>query len=627
MKSVRAHPHEKPHHPHRPLAVLLFAFVLLLGLFSVHESSTWLHIQTGVRILAERAVPAADGFSYTFSGRPWTTDSWLADVLFQRLHGSAGPWGLIVLKAVTCAAAFTLLLPVSASSPLLAASVLALGAVAAWPGLTETPFFFDALLLALLLRALRPRSRFHWAMVAQVGLIELLWSNLHGSTAVLGLWVTGLKAFKAGLREEHPGDSLRQGALVAAAAAGFILNPLGFGAMTHMFGQAGSALAGWQSVSSAVGLYALFVLLGVWACWITLQQEFFMTVTAATLLLLSFLVPVLRPLYILAVCPVITLALGHFIHPLRDTHSRLARLVAVMAGVFALHYYWIYVPFSGLRGYGSESMAGVLHFLDSNGVRGRMFNEPESGEALLAGGRPVFVDARVGLYGRLFLKDAAHWSLQWRQLREVYGFDYAVILNRRAGSPARVLDEDPEWRLAYADDTALLYVRKTGGSGWLVSSTPRRLAAPNRLWPDGIDAALAEPRTRARVLDELDRWIVQSPDSAQALLWKAYALDALKLPQKAERLISVAGGRPRAAWDPELLACLGFIQERRGRGAEARRAYERAALLARRAGNRAVEAEVLPRLAVLLEAGSQSGRGQRLRERAEGLSARLISAD
>lgn len=620
MKGVRAHPHEKPHHPHRPLSFLLFLFVFLLGLFSVHESSTWLHIQTGARILAERALPSADSFSYTFSGRPWTTGSWLADVVFRHLHASGGPWALTAFKAVSFATAFTLLLPVNPASPLLAASVLGLAALAAWPGMTETPAFFDVLLLSLLLRALRPRGRFHWSMAAQVGLVELLWSNLHSSTALLGLWVTGLKALKAALRHEQPGDWLRYGLLTAAAAAGFLLNPLGPAAVGHAFHQAVTASAGWQSLSLSQAFYAFFALAGAWACWITLQQEFFLTLTAATLLFLSFLVPDMRPLYLMAVCPVLTLALGHFVSPLRETPSRLRRLTAAMGVLFALHYYWIYAPFGRLRGYGSSAMDGVLHFLDSNGVRGRMFNEPQTGPVLLASGRPVFVDEREELYGPLFLGEALRWSRQWRQLREVYGFDYAVVLNRRAGYPARALDEDAEWSLAYADDAALVYARKTGQNGWLVDSARKRLIEPNRLWPDGIDAALAKPAPCARLLEELDRWIVQSPDSVQALLWKAYALDALALGQKAERLISVARRRPRAAWDAELLACLGFIEEKRGSGAEARRAYERSARLARRLGEKAVQAEVLPRLAALAESAGQAERAGRLRLRAEALS-------
>ena len=90
-----AHPHEKPHHPHWPLAALLFFFVLALGLTSVHEPSTWLHIRTGAKILSEHRVPLTDPFSYTVSGRAWTSDSWLGDSLFYLIHENFGPRGLI----------------------------------------------------------------------------------------------------------------------------------------------------------------------------------------------------------------------------------------------------------------------------------------------------------------------------------------------------------------------------------------------------------------------------------------------------------------------------------------------------------------------------------------------------
>ena len=141
------HPHEKPHHPHWPLAALLFLYVALLGAFSVHESGTWLHIKTGANILADRAVPRIDLFSYTVSGRPWTTDSWLADVLFRTLDASCGAPGLVGVKAIVVALAFALLLPLNPADPLIAASVLGLGATAAWTGFTETPAFFDLIFL------------------------------------------------------------------------------------------------------------------------------------------------------------------------------------------------------------------------------------------------------------------------------------------------------------------------------------------------------------------------------------------------------------------------------------------------------------------------------------------------
>src|SRR6185369_6220900 len=110
---AKAHPHEKPHHPHWPLAGLLFAFVLLLGVFSVHDASTWIHIKTGARILASHSIPRGDPYSHSMAGRPWTTGSWLSDVLFFLTHRAFGPQGVVLLKALAAAAAFALLLPIN----------------------------------------------------------------------------------------------------------------------------------------------------------------------------------------------------------------------------------------------------------------------------------------------------------------------------------------------------------------------------------------------------------------------------------------------------------------------------------------------------------------------------------
>lgn len=575
------HPHEKPHHPHWPLACLLFASVLALGLLSVHESSTWRHIAAGARILADGALPRVDAFSYTVSGRPWSTDSWLSDVLFKFLHDNGGPSGLGVFKACVLALAFTLLLPVNPSSPLLAASVLLAAAAASWRGFTETPAVFDFLLLSLLLRALRLRRPFTWPMALKVFLIQLLWANLNGSTAVLGLWVVGLKVFKTGLRE-GPREWLRHGALAAAALGGLLLNPLGLQVVPRLLTLAEAGLP-----TPAASLWGVFALGGAAACWVTLQQEFVLTMTTAAILLLSVALPALRPLAALAAAPVVTLALGHWLQPMRDAPWRVVRWGALAALLVAAHWRLVHKPLAAAAGYGSGHLQGALHYLVANGVTGRGFNEPETGDALLAVGRPVFCDTRAGLYDRGFLRDARRWSKRWRRLDEIYSFDYALLLNKRAGYPARLLDEDPRWALAYADDDALIYVKRSGLSGWLAGKTALK---PNSLWPQ------AGPRN----LDELDRWQVQAPDAVQPLLWKAAVLDGLKAQQKGQRLLDVARARPRMEWDAELNAALGWTLERRGDAAGARAAYQKAVLLAARAGNAEAEAEIIPRLLPLL---------------------------
>jgi tetratricopeptide (TPR) repeat protein len=228
-----------------------------------------------------------------------------------------------------------------------------------------------------------------------------------------------------------------------------------------------------------------------------------------------------------------------------------------------------------------------------------MFNEPDAGAELIGlTDRPVFIDGRAGVYAASFKREAAAWPRLFRQLDMVYRFDYAVVLNRRAGAPARIIDEDPSWALAYADDRALVYLKRVGENARLVPAQ-QSLISPNRSWPDSMDPVLADRRKAGKALAELDGWLVQAPDSAQALIWKAYALGKLGLSDKADRHLELARERPKLKRDPELFAAYAFALEARGRTAEAKAAYHGALEACQSLGDSRAEAEILPRLAAL----------------------------
>lgn len=595
-----AHPHEKPHHPHWPLETLLFAFVLALGWRSVHAPETWIHLKTGAKIIAEHALPRTDPFGYGASGAAWTTDSWLFDVAAAWLDAVGGVKAVVLLKSVAAAAAFALLLPVNHGSPLAAASLLALGACAGWTGLVETPAVFDLLYFALFLRLLRPRHRFRLWQGAAAAALTALWANTHGASSLLALWLVGLKVFKASLRTAAR-ERLGYWATLGACVLTLAWNPLGWAVLGRTFADATTVVGGWPA--DWLSLYTLFAIAGLASCWYTLQQEFVTTVAATTVIALSFVLPGLRPLAILAACPVIALALGHWLKPRSDTWPRVMRW-AVFAGLLLAGYqHFVAAPLSRTRGYGAPILGGAAHYLKSNGVRGRMFNEPESGAELIGlSDRPVFVDARPGVYPASFKREAAGWPRLFRQLDMVYRFDYAIVHNHRAGAPARIIDEDPNWILGYADDRALVYLKKVGENAWLVPSQPPRLVSPNRMYPSDLDALLADKRKAGKVLEELDRWLVQAPDSVQALIWKAYALGRLGLSDKADRHLELARERPRLRRDPELKAAYAYALEARGRAPEAREAYLSALDSARRLDETRAEAEILPRLAAVQRA-------------------------
>jgi len=592
-----AHPHEKPHHPHWPLETLLFAFVFVLGWRSVHAPETWIHLKTGAKILAEHRLPKTDPFGYGSAGGAWTTDSWLFDVAAAKIDSLAGVKAVVLVKSLAAAAAFALLLPINHGSPLAAASLLALGACAGWTGLIETPAVFDLLFFSLLLRLLRPRHRFRWWQGASAAAVTALWANTHGASALLALWLVGLKVFKASLRTAAR-ERLGYWATLAACVLSIAWNPLGWAVLGRTFADATAVAGGWPA--KWFSLYALFAAAGLASCWYTLQQEFVTTLAATGVIALSFVLPGLRPLAILAACPVISLALGHWLKARSDTWPRVLRWAVFAGFLLAGYQHFVAAPLSRARGYGAPVLAGAVHYLKSNSVRGRMFNEPDVGAELIGlSERPVFVDARPGVYSASFKREAAAWPRLFRQLDMVYRFDYAVVLNRRADAPARIIDEDTAWTLAYADDRALVYLKRVGENTWLLPSRPLRLVAPNRIWPDVLDLLLADKRKAGKVLAEIDQWLVQAPDCVQALIWKAYALDRLGLFDKADRHLEIAGERPRLRRDPELQAAYAFVLEARGRLTEARNAYHSALESAQRLGEPRVEAQILPRLAAL----------------------------
>lgn len=598
MKQAAHHAHEKPHHPHWPLETLLFAFVFALGWRSVHAPETWIHLKTGAKILAEHQLPKVDPFGFGSAGGAWTTDSWLFDVVAAKLDSLWGVQAVVLLKSLAAAAAFALLLPINHGSPLAAASLLALGACAGWTGLVETPAVFDLLFFAALVRLLRPRHRFRWWQGALATAVTALWANVHGASALLALWIVGLKVFKASLRTAAR-ERLGYWATLAACVLTIAWNPLGWSVLGRTFADATRVVGGWPA--DWLSLYTVFAVAGLVSCWYTLQQEFVTTLAATTVIALSFVLPGLRSLAIMAACPVIALALGHWLKARSDTWPRVLRWAVFAGFLLAGYQHFVAAPLSRARGYGSPVLSGAAHYLKSNAVRGRMFNEPDAGAELIGlSERPVFVDARPGVYPASFRREAAAWPRLFGQLDMVYRFDYAVVLNRRAGAPAKIIDDNPAWILVYADDKALVYLKRISENTWLIPSQPARLVAPNRMWPDSLDPLLADKRKAGKVLEELDRWLVQAPDCVQALIWKAYALGKLGLSDKADRHLDLARERPRLRRDPELRAAYAFALEARGRLPEAKESYLAALESARRLEEIRVEAEILPRLAGLL---------------------------
>src|ERR1700744_570552 len=60
-----------------------------------HDGDTWWHLAAGRWMLAHRAVPLHDIFSFTFAGAPWNAQEWLAELLMAGAYALTGwnNWG------------------------------------------------------------------------------------------------------------------------------------------------------------------------------------------------------------------------------------------------------------------------------------------------------------------------------------------------------------------------------------------------------------------------------------------------------------------------------------------------------------------------------------------------------
>ena len=214
------------------LALTLFAPAVL------NDGDTFWHLTTGDWIIAHRAVPPTDPFSYTFAGAPWVAHEWLSELLIAASFRLAGWSGVVVLTALATALAMfqlarhlgrwlsagpsllLLLLAASCITPLLLARphILALPALESW--------------VAGLFIARSAGRAPSWRLLP----IMCLWANLHGGF-MLGLFLVVPLALEATLAEPtawRPVFARWSGFLLAAAAAA-VLTPHGWAGLLFPF--------------------------------------------------------------------------------------------------------------------------------------------------------------------------------------------------------------------------------------------------------------------------------------------------------------------------------------------------------------------------------------------------------
>jgi len=202
-----------------------FALVgLVLGARPISDNSTFVHLRTGVDIVAGRGIPRVDPYSATAAGSRWVVQSWLPAVAYgvaQKLDAGGG--GVLVLNGALCALLALLVYRLARAGSTLRTLSAALVAVAvSGPWWSPRPLLFGLACLALTILVVEGGRR-PWLLLP----VAWVWVNSHGSFPLGALWLVAT-ALGAAIDERRLVTArFRAGLWFAGGLVLGCLNPLG----------------------------------------------------------------------------------------------------------------------------------------------------------------------------------------------------------------------------------------------------------------------------------------------------------------------------------------------------------------------------------------------------------------
>lgn len=145
------------------------------------DGDTGWHLRTGEWILANRAVPHVDLFSFTKPGQPWFAWEWLWDALFAKLHAWGGMAAVLFASMLVISGAFAIVYSLAkrqSGNAVLAAFVTLVGVISSSYHWLARPHLFTLFFAAVFFAVLEYGSR--RAILFGLPALMIVWTNLHG---------------------------------------------------------------------------------------------------------------------------------------------------------------------------------------------------------------------------------------------------------------------------------------------------------------------------------------------------------------------------------------------------------------------------------------------------------------
>ncbi|CAN5205210.1 hypothetical protein BH10PSE11_BH10PSE11_15470 [soil metagenome] len=451
----------------------LFLLFVIGGNRSLQDADTYWQIVVGQSIIDHRALPTVDVYSFTKTGAPWISSSWLAQVLYAASYSALGWAGPVILAGLGTAAAFALLAQIlcrrfavtHALIVAMAATVLSAYHFIARPHLLALPVMV-AWVSGLVNASDERRAPSLWLLPLMV-----LWTNLHGGF-VLGLALIAPFALDAVWNAAAPQRvslALRWAAFGLCAVAVSWITPYGWNSLLAArrildLGNAMAQIPEWQPVDfSSIGPFEI-CLLAALGCvlWrgIVLSPPRILLVLGLLHMALSHI----RNIEVLALLVPLVLAgpLAARFGRADGVHSPrgIAGIVAVVLATVMVT--WAFATHHAFTPMVKATPAAAVDVLKARKAE-RILHNAMFGGYLITRGIPVFFDGRGELYGDDFLVttlDALALKNvgSFLNLLETYKIDATLLAPDTPA--AKLLDHLDGWQRVHADDVAVVHVRK-----------------------------------------------------------------------------------------------------------------------------------------------------------------------
>jgi len=473
--------------------LLLFLGLFLMTLRPVVDPDFWWHLRTGQLIVQTHAIPHADPFSFTNTGRPWVAHEWLSELLIYGLY-RLGSYGLLVFVfSLVISGAFLLayLRCPSGSRPYIAGFTLLLGAIATAPTWGVRPQMISLFMTSLFLVLLdRYRTEGKLKFILLLPLIMLAWVNLHAGyflgLVIMALYITGglieILLVEFHFKENPDAPALKSilvlTAVLAASVLASFVNPNGLHILLYPFQTLTSQAMQqfiqewfspdfhqmeWQPLA-----WFLLALIGVG---LLAKKPVSPTKILLTLFFGYIALRSMRhvPIFVIVAIPILAEQIDSLVRVRLDEKAPHRLLNWITPFLLASIVLGIGIRFvQVVQGQpGSESAAFpkiAVDWIQENLPEGSIFNTYGWGGYLiwrLYPQYPVYIDGRADVYGDKFLyayTDVYRARPGWEQALDAQVVH--LVLVEPGSGLAGALRQSPGWENIYEDRISVIFGRK-----------------------------------------------------------------------------------------------------------------------------------------------------------------------